>query len=238
VLDEVARWRPDSRPDPSARRMSRTEMATLAGRRGHSIGAHTVRHLTLPKQSREVIARELSDNRRTLQVITGQAVSLFAYPFGAFDTVAKAEVQAAGFTNAVVCGDTAIPEHADLLTLPRLDPAAAAGESFGAWLDRKMGPRPRDDRRSVVAVAASPPPAPAVTAPKARRALIAGWFSYTNSDFTAGDLLACDLVREWLTDAGIESDVAVVPPLSGVALDRVEPADYTDAIFVCGPRCR
>ena len=68
------------------------------------------------------------------------------------------------------------------------------------------------------------------------RALIAGWFSFENSDFTAGDLLACDLVSEWLEAAGFSCDVSVVAPLSGgVDLSEVDPKQYSHAVFVCGP---
>jgi peptidoglycan/xylan/chitin deacetylase (PgdA/CDA1 family) len=217
VLDAIAQWRPDARMDPMNCRMSRREIATLASCPGHSIGAHTVRHLMLPARAREEIALELADNRQALQRLTASAVAHFAYPFGAFDAAAAAEVRAAGFTCGVVCGDAPIPQSADPLTLPRLDPLARGAQPFSAWLDGRVGRAHRE--------------AP----PGQRRALVAGWFSYTNSDFTAGDLLACDLVCEWLADAGIAADVAVVPPAAGVALDRVDPAAYTDAIFVCGP---
>jgi hypothetical protein len=68
------------------------------------------------------------------------------------------------------------------------------------------------------------------------KALVAGWFSFPNSDFTAGDLLACDLVCEWLQTAGFSCDVALTAPLrGGVDLQRVDPDDYTHAVFVCGP---
>jgi hypothetical protein len=71
------------------------------------------------------------------------------------------------------------------------------------------------------------------------KALVAGWFSFEKSDFTAGDLLACDLVCEWLRTAGYSCDVAHVAPLTGgVDLALVAPADYDVAVFVCGPFMR
>lgn len=71
------------------------------------------------------------------------------------------------------------------------------------------------------------------------RALVAGWFSFERSDFTAGDLLACDLVCEWLQEAGYDVDVARVAPLQGgVRLDAVDPARYSHVVFVCGPFMR
>jgi hypothetical protein len=71
------------------------------------------------------------------------------------------------------------------------------------------------------------------------RALIVGWFSYEGSDATAGDLLASDVVREWLSAAGIASDIALASPFpGGVDVSRVNPADYGVVVFVCGPFMR
>jgi glycosyltransferase involved in cell wall biosynthesis/peptidoglycan/xylan/chitin deacetylase (PgdA/CDA1 family)/SAM-dependent methyltransferase len=68
------------------------------------------------------------------------------------------------------------------------------------------------------------------------RALVTGWFSYEDGHATAGDLLACDLVCEWLKAAGCQYDVAFVPPL-GVGVDwrSVDPDCYSHVVFVCGP---
>jgi hypothetical protein len=71
------------------------------------------------------------------------------------------------------------------------------------------------------------------------RALIVGWFSWEQSDSTAGDFLAADQVREWLSTAGIPFDTAVAPPFAGgVNLRDVDAADYPLVIFVCGPFMR
>jgi hypothetical protein len=68
------------------------------------------------------------------------------------------------------------------------------------------------------------------------RALVAGWFSFEEMGATAGDLLARDLVCEWLREAGLEYDIAVAPPFTGgVDWQRVEPGSYSHVIFVCGP---
>jgi hypothetical protein len=68
------------------------------------------------------------------------------------------------------------------------------------------------------------------------RALVAGWFSYDNSDYTAGDVLACRLVCGWLEEAGCPFDVAWAPSLRrGVNVGTVAPGAYTHAVFVCGP---
>ncbi len=68
------------------------------------------------------------------------------------------------------------------------------------------------------------------------RALVVGWFSWENSDFTAGDILAADLVCEWLSEAGCDWDIAVVPPLTdGLELRSADSNAYDLAVFVCGP---
>lgn len=68
------------------------------------------------------------------------------------------------------------------------------------------------------------------------KTLVTGWFSFEQMGATAGDLLARDLVGNWLFDAGEPFDVAVAPPFTGgVDWRAVEPAAYSRIIFVCGP---
>src|SRR5687767_8607566 len=70
------------------------------------------------------------------------------------------------------------------------------------------------------------------------RVLVAGWFSFPDMGTTAGDIIAKDIICDWLKEAGIDFDAAVDPrfdqPLS-VEWKTVSPANYTDLIFVCGP---
>ena len=67
-------------------------------------------------------------------------------------------------------------------------------------------------------------------------ALVAGWFSFEEMGATAGDLLARDLVVEWLAEAGHESDVANAAPFrGGVNWATVDPESYDLVVFVCGP---
>lgn len=68
------------------------------------------------------------------------------------------------------------------------------------------------------------------------KALIAGWFSFEQAGATAGDLLACDVVCEWLARAGYAYDVALAAPFrGGVDWSAVAPETYSLVIFVCGP---
>ena len=68
------------------------------------------------------------------------------------------------------------------------------------------------------------------------KTLVTGWFSYELYGATAGDLMACDLVCDWLREAGHTVDVALAPPFKGgVDWRAVEPRDYSHLVFVCGP---
>ena len=68
------------------------------------------------------------------------------------------------------------------------------------------------------------------------KTLVAGWFSFELMGATAGDLMTRDLACEWLTRAGRPYDIAVAPPFTGgVDWREVDPAGYSDVVFVCGP---
>ena len=68
------------------------------------------------------------------------------------------------------------------------------------------------------------------------KALVAGWFSFDEVVATVGDLMARDVLCDWLARAGIEYEVANAPLVGGgVDWRAVEPSDYERVIFVCGP---
>ena len=68
------------------------------------------------------------------------------------------------------------------------------------------------------------------------RVLIAGWFSFEKMGVTAGDIIARDIVVDWLTAAGISFDIALARPFEGgVRWNTIDPDHYSHVIFVCGP---
>ncbi|MGY1847779.1 MULTISPECIES: polysaccharide pyruvyl transferase family protein [unclassified Blastococcus] len=68
------------------------------------------------------------------------------------------------------------------------------------------------------------------------RVLVAGWFSFDEVIATVGDELGADAVAGWLTELGIDHDVAWAPYLGrGVHWRDVDPADYTHLVFTTGP---
>lgn len=68
------------------------------------------------------------------------------------------------------------------------------------------------------------------------RALVAGWFSFEYGHATAGDVMAADVLVNWLKEMDIQPDVAFVAPFAGdVDWREVRPEDYELVVFVCGP---
>ena len=68
------------------------------------------------------------------------------------------------------------------------------------------------------------------------KSLVVGWFSFDEVVATVGDLLARDVLCEWLERAGVAYDVANAPLVgAGVDWRAVDPAVYERVIFVCGP---
>ena len=68
------------------------------------------------------------------------------------------------------------------------------------------------------------------------RVLLTGWFSLVDGGATAGDVESAQVVRRWLTEAGVSADLALAQPSEGgVAWEGVRPDDYTHIFFVCGP---
>jgi hypothetical protein len=68
------------------------------------------------------------------------------------------------------------------------------------------------------------------------RTLVAGWFSFPDTGATAGDLMAMEVVRGWLDEAGIDHDVALASRYGeGVDWASADPRRYSHLIFVCGP---
>jgi hypothetical protein len=66
--------------------------------------------------------------------------------------------------------------------------------------------------------------------------IVAGCFSMEGGGATAGDLLAAELVCDWLDQVGCPYDIAVIPPFQGgIDLKLADPQNYSHAIFVCGP---
>lgn len=65
--------------------------------RGHEVQSHTVGHPSLRGLPPSVLARELTESRRTIERETGHAADVIAYPFGHFDARVTRAASAAGY---------------------------------------------------------------------------------------------------------------------------------------------
>jgi peptidoglycan/xylan/chitin deacetylase (PgdA/CDA1 family)/SAM-dependent methyltransferase len=140
VIDALMRWSGTSAAvNPAGRRMKSDEISALAAREGHTIGAHSVRHLMLPRQPLVVQREEIEDSRRALETLLARRVSAFAYPFGAYSAETVEAVRAASFEIALTCDDTPLAPRADPLRLPRLEVTPPHAFRFGDWLASRLG---------------------------------------------------------------------------------------------------
>jgi peptidoglycan/xylan/chitin deacetylase (PgdA/CDA1 family) len=139
VRDEVInrlkqRIRVGSNIDHRSRRMTRGEIVALSRRPGHTIGAHSVRHLMLPQQPVHVQRDEIRESKHALEAATDRPVFAFAYPFGAVSDATASAVRDAAFEVAVTCEDAPLSGSADVLRLPRLRVTCPRTSQFDEWL--------------------------------------------------------------------------------------------------------
>jgi peptidoglycan/xylan/chitin deacetylase (PgdA/CDA1 family) len=135
AVTTIATWsgrRPFS--EPSLSRMSADQVIRLAHRPGHTIGAHSVRHLMLPRQSQSVQHTECAQSKSDLERFLGTPVTTFAYPYGAFDESTVGTVQSVGFQVAVTCEAAPVDRTSDRLRLPRLEVTPGRSSAFEAWV--------------------------------------------------------------------------------------------------------
>ncbi|HUK76657.1 MAG TPA: polysaccharide deacetylase family protein, partial [Thermoleophilia bacterium] len=105
-------------------------------RRGWEIDDHTLTHPDLTTLDAAGLHREIVVSRAILQRMTGQRVSFFCYPSGAYDATVIRAVRAAGFAGATTTNE-GLATRTDLFTLPRIRvhrdmPLADFGQALGA----------------------------------------------------------------------------------------------------------
>jgi peptidoglycan-N-acetylglucosamine deacetylase len=74
--------------------------------RGHEVSVHTVDHPNLPDIPKDSVVREVRDDRRELERLTGGPVRGMAYPFGNTDDSVIAVVRGLGIEYARTVADT------------------------------------------------------------------------------------------------------------------------------------
>jgi peptidoglycan/xylan/chitin deacetylase (PgdA/CDA1 family) len=105
-----------------ARACTGEELRALAAVPGIRLGAHTVTHSVMSRQSREALDWEVRASRQRILDLTGTAPSAFAYPYGAprdISADAVDAVRAAGYSMACANVADAAWRESDPWRLPR-----------------------------------------------------------------------------------------------------------------------
>lgn len=108
---------------------------------GITIGAHTWDHHDVREYSGEDWTTQFVEPRERLQELSGQEVTSFAYPFGAWKPEALPQLSEAGYTTAFQLDDKPLHEERPELTLRRaLAVSAWSGDDVLAKLEELARP--------------------------------------------------------------------------------------------------
>ncbi len=84
---------------PAGRLLNAAELREMQSA-GMEIGSHTVSHVRLTEASEARRRSELVDSRTEIEGVLGNAISSFAYPYGAWDSDCVKAVEQAGYRSA------------------------------------------------------------------------------------------------------------------------------------------
>ena len=117
------------------------EVKSLADQ-GVDFQLHTHRHRT--PRNRELFLREITDNQKRLDEITGGRANHFCYPSGDYDPAFLPWLRAAGVKSATTCDIHLAARSCDSLLLPRLVDVSSLSEiEFEGWLTGMSAVLPR-----------------------------------------------------------------------------------------------
>lgn len=102
-----------------------------------TIGAHTKHHAYLPKVKPDLAWDEIFGSKRELEERFNVPVTVFAYPYGAFDAGLAEVVRKAGFKAAVSTIFGRVEDANNLFYLPRIRAGNYGGALFASRLEAK-----------------------------------------------------------------------------------------------------
>ncbi|MBI3943207.1 MAG: polysaccharide deacetylase family protein [Chloroflexi bacterium] len=98
--------------------MSKVQAQSLAAA-GMEIGAHTLNHSKLTTVTLAELQRQLVSSKAGLERLTGLPVTVFAYPYGSYNTTVVSQVGRAGFVAAASSSAGYLQKASQLYALPR-----------------------------------------------------------------------------------------------------------------------
>jgi peptidoglycan/xylan/chitin deacetylase (PgdA/CDA1 family) len=119
-LQLVKNWAGSSLPArPDYRTMSVNELKQMAANNLFTFGAHTVTHPALADHNAQFQENELTENRRSLQEITGQDINMLAYPYGVYNKETLQVASDLGFKAAFTTEEKTIKSNSSIYRLGR-----------------------------------------------------------------------------------------------------------------------
>jgi len=130
-LQLIKKWANSSLPArPDYRTMSVSELKQMAANNLFSFGAHTVTHPALANHNAQFQRKELTDNRRFLQEVTGQDINLLAYPYGIYNEETLQIAADLGFKAAFTTEEKPIASNSSIYTLGRFQVTNLTGTAL------------------------------------------------------------------------------------------------------------
>lgn len=128
----------DLKVRPSHRPVTGDELRRLAASPLVTIGAHTVRHPKLTELKTGVQEKEIQESKQRLEQLLRRDISLFSYPFGAYDDETPAIVKRSGLSYACSTEERVMAHSDDPLLLPRIHIDNWPGSQFKNKLMRQF----------------------------------------------------------------------------------------------------
>jgi peptidoglycan/xylan/chitin deacetylase (PgdA/CDA1 family) len=125
------------------RPMTEAELGQLVAGGWVQVGAHTMTHPSLPRQTEDVQRREIRDGRSRLEALLATTVDSFAYPYGHFDETTVRLVQECGFRVAFAASPGLVANDTDAYRLPRLAVPNCDGQTLCEHVDAWFSGHPR-----------------------------------------------------------------------------------------------
>ena len=88
---------------------------------GIEIGAHSMTHANLVKLDEAACWQEIIESKQNLEVLLGEPVISFAYPYGSYNATVKQLTERAGFRCAVATDRGGLYLEDDLFTIFRVN---------------------------------------------------------------------------------------------------------------------
>ncbi len=120
---------------PSSHRPAGWDAIAAAATAGLEIGVHSATHRTLTQLGDAELEHEIVASRETIRAGAGVVPTLFAYPYGVWNTRVRDVVSAAGYRGAVTLDYGLVAAGADPWALRRVNiPAGITLAAFEAWV--------------------------------------------------------------------------------------------------------